>query len=274
MMNIICAADLSETSFNAIRYAAGFAKAMQASLRIVNIVGHLKNKQAETAIYHSPNSNVQSELLQNICKEINATYNVSCNYVSEASSESLNDIINQNSEEGMILIIGSDGTDNIYKYIFSSPAHRTVKRLHCPVLLIPADYKYQPLKKIVFTWDLSIENQHPFKVLNHLINNYEPELTVLQMTRKRKTGNDEMIQQIRKEISGYLDKKIPVTIERIYLNGSKTFAKRLNYLTRDIKADLLAITIYNRDTTKNIFHGIVTRELCELAWYPILVIHA
>ena len=51
----------------------------------------------------------------------------------------------------------------------------------------------------------------------------------------------------------------------------ETFAGKIDEYMNDSKADLLAITFYDRGALRNIFHGTITKELSKRAGYPLLI---
>ena len=273
MKTILIPTDFSTTANNAIEYGAKLAQKLNAKLEILNIQLLSAANPISSGMVACENIVPTSDVLKKMCNDINQTFNISCNYSIETTSKTLEKAISGKSAENTLIVMGTNGTDDLYQYIFGTNTYHVIKKSKCPVLMIPAGINYKPIKKIVFAWDYGRDNKVSFFQLKDILGIYDAEINFLHISKQKTPIGDDVFRALQGEIHSYLDEKGNITFERIYSEDPETFPARIDDYMDDSKADILAITFYDRGPLKNIFHGTITKELSETARDPLLVLH-
>ena len=96
--------------------------------------------------------------------------------------------------------------------------------------------------------------------MKDLLGIYEPEINFLHISEHKSPISDDVFRALKEGIHSHLGEKENITFERIYSEYPETFAGKTDEYMNDSKADLLAITFYDRGASRNIFHGTITKE--------------
>lgn len=273
MKTILVPTDLSPTANNAIEYAAKLAQQLNAEIEIINIQSLSPIQPLISGIMAKEKVLETSKQLAEVCDDVSRTFNVPCNHSIETTIAPLEKIIGNKSGESNLIVMGTNGVDDVYQYIFGTNTHQVIRKSKCPVLVIPDGVSYGTVKKIVFAWDYKQDSIKSFLQLQDLLGMKEADLIFLHISKHHTSISDDVFRAYREEILSYPGKKDKITFDRIYSEDPDTFANRIDEYMKDSKADLLATTYYDRGALKNIFHGTITKELSELITYPLLVMH-
>jgi len=273
MKKIICPTDFSSTANNTIEYAANLAQIMNAKIELLNIEQLSPAAPITSGIIARENNMSTASTLKNVCREVNRGFNITCYYDIETTSKTLEKAIRENSSEDDIIVMGTNGIDDSYQYIFGTNTYHVIKKSKCPVLMVPEGIKYSPVNKIVFTWDYSKDHKTAFFQLKSLMENFNPQITFLHLSKQRTSFGDDVFLTLKREVHNYLGNPNNVTFERIYTGDSEDFSEAIDDYMDKSKADMLVATYYDRGPLRNIFHGSLIKDLTEIARYPLLVLH-
>ena len=272
MKKIICPTDFSSTANNAIEYAAKLAKKMGAELELYH-VQLIYATDTVSPVIASQNMLVISERLEKMAKEVNKTFNISCNSIVEASDEELEKAITDQALEDTIIVMGTNGADDVFEFIFGTNSYHVIKKSKCPVLLIPEGVQYKEIKKIVFAWDYTKNNKLSFLQVKDFIKVYSPEIVFLHIGQSNSSASIDVFETLKSEMLSYLGDLEKVSFERIYLDTPETYSERIDNYIENSNSDLLAVTFYERGFFGNLFHGSVVKGLTEITSYPLLTLH-
>lgn len=273
MKKIICPTDFSPAANNATEYAAKLAKDINAELQLLNIQELSMVEPIISGIRAGDGVKSAVERLEQISVDIKHTFNISCNYIVDVSDKIIEKAITSHSKEDSLLVMGTNGVDDIYQYFFGTNTYHVIKKAACPVLVIPEGVVYKPIKKSVFAWDYSKANKAAFTQLKSLLGIFTPEVIFLHISRQKSVVSDDVFRALEEDVSSSLGESVNISFDRVYSEDTEIFPDRIDEYMADSKADLLAITFYDRGILKNMFHGMITKKLSEAAIYPLLVLH-
>lgn len=273
MKKIICPTDFSTTANNAIEYASQLAKAINTELEIVNVQLLSPASPVLSGIEASKYAAPASATLKKMCDDINQTFHIPCSYKVEITSDTLDEAIPAESAEDSLIVMGTNGMDDLYQYIFGTNTYHVIKKTKCPVLIIPEGVIYTTIKNITLPWDYKCNSKSVYFQLKNLFGVFNPEITFLHISKQKTPVSDSVFRALKEEVYSCIGKEENVLFARLYSESPKEFANSIDDYMSDNKTDLLAIAYYDRGKLKNIFHGTIVKELSETAQYPLLVSH-
>ena len=153
MKNIIIGTDFSASSTNALALAAQISKKVGATLHIIHaFIPPFVDPNTPVSIInelHTQNMNIFKEQLDKIAQEMEADgVRVSTSLV---FSDVPNGLIEKADEiDADLLIIGKTGENFLIDRLIGSNAVSVVKRAKRPVLMVPKDFKVNPIQHLVY----------------------------------------------------------------------------------------------------------------------------
>lgn len=190
MKKIILPTDFSENAYNAIAYALELFKNETCTFYLLNT--YTPVLYDSEYMYYTPTMSIDEVYKNNsikglsrLAKRISKEYNNPKHEFKKISAFNfLTDEINEQVEEKGIdmVIMGTQGATGAKEILFGSQTIHTIKKAKCPVLAIPSEYEFIPLKNMLLPSDLSIgfkENQ--LKLLRALAVENKVDLHILHI---------------------------------------------------------------------------------------------
>ena len=273
---IVCPTDFSDASINAIEYASKLAQVFEAELLFVNVQRIMQVVAAVSlgeGIGSSAKENalLASKRLSEISAEANKMFNISTNYEVDITTKSLVQMLSSNEADKTLIVMGTNGVDDMFQYFFGTDTYQVIKKTNCPVLVVPENATFGSIGKIVFAWDYSTKSKFSFSLLNDFMKAFDPQFVFLHVSRNHTEISKDVFKALSDEIVTVLGENKKVEFKQLF---SDKIPDSINSYMSKSKADMLAITFYDRGLIGNVFHGNVAKELSETANYPILVLHA
>ncbi|MCX6296535.1 MAG: universal stress protein [Bacteroidetes bacterium] len=273
---IICPTDFSKSANNASEYAAHLAKEIGADLLYVNVqqiipVAAAVSLAEGIGADERENFKMAGKKLKEICKETTETFKIKTDFEVDISTQSMTKIISTFGAENTLIVMGTNGADDMYQYFFGTNTFHVISKTSLPVLVIPENAIYKSIKKIVFAWDYNTKNTFSFSLLNNFVKDFNPEFIFLHVSKHHTEISEDVFRSLRSEVTNVLGKINNVEFEQIF---SDNIPGSINDYMKSSEANILSITFYNRGILRNMFHGTVAKELSETSHYPILVLHA
>lgn len=273
MKKIICPTDFTSTGNNAIEYSAKLAQKINAELELLNI--HLLSPldPMVTLMNTEENVSLKTKTLIKTCEEITNIYNVTCSSNVETTNKSMETSVGTEALENNLIVMGTNGTGDIYQYFFGTNTYHVIKKSKCPVLMIPEGVVYGDLKKIVFAWDYTKNNEASFIQLKNLVKIYNSEIIFVHVSDLKTKIGDDLFIDLKDKVLEHFGNEAKISFDQIYLKDDETITEKIDSYTIKVNADLLAVTYYDRGTFLNLFHGAIIKDFSEIAEYPLLVLH-
>ena len=273
---IICPVDFSTASLNALEYAAKLAQVFNSELMLIN-VQRISMPAAAVSMGEGIGAHVHedallaSERLKDMAVETNKMFNISTHYEVEITATAMEKTFALAGEKNVMIVMGTNGIDDVDQYIFGTNTYNVIKKTNCPVFIVPENVTFSRMKKIIFAWDYTHKNKFSFSLLNEFMNEFNPQFVFLHVSKRPSEIGKDIFNALRDEIIEVLGNTTNVEFEQIY---SDDVPESINRYMRKSKADMLSITFYNRGLIPDLFHGTVAKDLSAVADYPILVLHA
>lgn len=268
MSKILCPVDFSDSSLNAIEYAANFAGQVGAELVLL----HTEPKYRAVLKEGDDTRGVVGEVegkLNTMANEVTDQYGIACSYRFDFANL-LDDIkeITSGSEYGMI-VMGTDGISNVREYHLGSNTAQVAMNTRCSLLSVPDTMSYEKPKHVVFAVDGPGEGHE--KILNVIAfaRSFEADVTILHVDGPNEANVVD--DDFRQTLLGKLNSPDWLRFEE--LKATHIANKIMEYVNGN-KGSMLVVTTRDLADNQGPFHDSVTRELVEVADFPVLVFHA
>jgi nucleotide-binding universal stress UspA family protein len=210
MKTLLVATDFSNTSLNAVNYAADMAAAVNAKLQILHVmqvpvVTDIPEyiPELEDEMYEQRTHKLQL-LKQKLQKRTAGRVAVVCNIMEGGTNSIIKEVAED--KEPLAVILGSKGAGNLQNIVFGSVALHAAKHVQFPVLLIPEKAKFKSVSAIAFATDLVFENPAQLiKDLRRWLNMFNARLDVVYVddTGNFKSEKEKQFASLKKHLSRY-----------------------------------------------------------------------
>ncbi len=262
MRKVLVPTDFSSVSKNALLYGLNLYKDSGTSFDIVHI-------------YHPSFDPVQPEILEpslgletvkresmkgliESVKEIADRYNVTLNSKIEIgfTVEKLIEL----SKDYDIIIMGSTGSNNFLNKIFGGISSDVAAKAECPVLLIPAKVKYEPIKNIIYACDFDGVDERILQKVVSFAKRYDASIRFVHIQNKDK--------KFQFTLSADLDVNYSVSIVE-----ADSVREGISKYIKEEKANMVIMATKHRSFWEKIIHKSHTIEFALTTDVPLLVYH-
>lgn len=268
--SILCPVDFSATADHAVATAAKLAQKCGAQLDLFNIHSVRDMNPSELLWGSSLKVAATTNQLEALALEISRVYKISCYGNVRTSNHSLPQVISDVGSDYDLIVMGTNGADNVYDTFFGTNSYQVAKESTVPVLLLPPNYEYESLSSMVFAMDYFHELATPPVQLIKWADLLGTRITVLQiMTEEYLHRHDEKLNSDQQIIKQVLDKK--------HQNFKTIYSDRpIEGITDFISAhacDVLALCFRHHSLMQKLFHKNVVKNLCAITPCPLFIFH-
>jgi nucleotide-binding universal stress UspA family protein len=275
MKKILCLTDFSENASNGILYADELAKKFSSTLIFMHTYEPHK-EWLEEDMYHpsgitytdTDSRNKLYKLCMSFIKE-NKYSPVTYEFiVKEGSlSNNLNKTIKENNID--LVVFSVEGELQPPDTYYGNLTSEIVQTTACPVLAIPTGYKYNPIQKIVYAFDIEKENTIEKKVID-FTRLFEARLNILSYSE------EEGENQVERLYSKFSLLKAKANYDKIDFDLKKAndIITSLNQFIVDRNADLLIIENHKRKLYERLTQRSFSKQFVFFAKKPVLIIRS
>lgn len=171
--------------------------------------------------------------------------------------------------EADLIIMGSKGHSNFEEILIGSNTEKVVRSSKIPVIVVKMDNKRFSLKNLVFASGFRKENEkEAFKKFLAFAKSFNSKIHLLRVNTP---SNFEITQKATEKIQAFVeDCVLPKHTINIYNDVS--IKKGIISFSREINADLIALSTHGRSGLSHLFSASVTKDLSKDALKPMLTI--
>ncbi|MEC4113674.1 universal stress protein [Myroides pelagicus] len=278
MKKILFPTDYSETANNAFKYALQLANQKNANLYVLHVYdppvisGHISPKLVDGVSKRSAFQNLEE--LQTHTPELNqirTELNLEHVEVFYKVEEGLliPEIINAIEELHIdFIVMGTEGTNaNFAKRILGSNTLNTISKVKVPVLSVPKEAQYRPVKNIVFTTMLNLEEQETLDRIIEGAINFDYHVKCVHIKRNDCEDCDKVYEEWKER---YKDK--PITFHII--NAENIEQTIMDFIDSKKPIDIVATIQRNKSFFESILQKSTTQHLAKHLKIPFLVYKA
>ena len=274
MKKFLVPTDFSSTSRNALHYALQLAKELQAEA--IEIVHVFLPETAGEADFIPPVAQLmdsRKEMLQTFVKESLKGYEpLPCPITHEVMVGFPGDELTQASEDYDIIVMGTTGQSGILEKLFGSVSSSVSQRAHCPVLLVPHDASFQPIRHIVYASNYESADKDmvdklaafnaPFKAHVHFVHVKRDKDIPIGFTQAR--------EEIFRELFKTGEPAFAFDMAEV---ENDDIVEGLSQYAEELKADLAVMVTRHRSIWQSILHHSQTKRMALATHIPLMVLH-
>lgn len=272
---IICPIDFTDSDHNASKYAAMLAQVINAELILFNVqqihfetavsLGEgIGSRQRESSLW-------ASNKLKQMSVEINKLYNIPTTYEVDITTKSLSKTIASAVTQNSMIVMGTNGPDNLKQFFFGTNTYNTSTESECPLLIVPEDLSFEKYKNILFPiiYDkidrIALEQFYEFAIF------FDAQITFLYLTQENTDDSTKIFIGIKKEIETFLNGKLKHIVNIIFTDN---IDDTLDDYILEKKIDLLVMEEGHRNILEKVFRKkSLLASISAIAPCPILVVH-
>lgn len=271
MKKLLCPTDFSDTADKSVAYAAKLAQQYGWHLDLFNVQSLADRTPDEAILGEQMNAQLAHDRLEELSREISRVFRISCNSKVSTTLGSLSSVIEREAGSYDLVVMGTNGPDNIYQFLFGSQSYRVARHTRTPVLIVPDSVGFSEVRKTAFAFDYWRNNDLPFNQLTTLMQPMNASVVVLEILEPSisRKAEDELKadQQILTDRYG---KDLQLTFDT--LHTSKVPESLHRYVT-DHGLDWLVLCSQHQSLLEHLFHKSLIKEMSKLATYPLLIVH-
>lgn len=272
MKNILVPIDFSKASLNAAKYAVSFAEALSANLHLLNVVpapvviddSILASVLITQAELSENNHRLMKEEVDSLSKKANVE-------IKSIVAEGLpSDVITEVAKElkAELIIMGMKGKGKSNS-VFGSTATAVIRKSGFPVLVIPENGDYQPIRNITFASDFDPDvESDSYDLLIKLAQKLNIPVYVLNVQKKNcALGAERTIGKMKTSLAfSSLHPEFHSVYDRNVEEGIHMFIKKN-------PTDVLAMVAHPHNLFERMFGTVHTKEMSYQTKIPLLILN-
>lgn len=275
MKTILYATDYSDNSVAALKYAHKMREQMETRLVIVHVFEYptvLGMEGLDEPFPHLEKDayKLHRTKLEKFCTEHMGNAwevpNIQLETVEDKSV--LNGIIATADEwHAYLIVVGVKGESGLREVIMGSTTKHLIEKAPCPILAIPSDANYMPIKTIVYGTDFENEDIYAIRKLAEMAKQFDAEIKVIHITTVKDLARANQMEGFK----NLLQQKVEYErIEFVHLVSENIFDSLRNYL-RDVDADLaVLLERKKKGIFKKLFHLDLVKKMETYGNIPLL----
>ncbi|MBO3116071.1 universal stress protein [Winogradskyella sp. DF17] len=263
MKKILVPVDFSDTSKNALLYALDLFEGSQMEITILHIFG-----THSTALMMK---SIDGILIKNAERDLNALIDEirakapSVIFKTKLAKNYAVSTISKLGDSGIydLIIMGTKGVSGMKEVFMGSVAGGVISNTSAPVIVVPLDYKFTPLEKVVFAiGDINISDKSKVEPIREIVKTHGSKLEVLHISEK---GEPDVIDSLKafEDLNPKFSHK----------TGSGDLNQHLNVHINNNDVDLLCLMRTKKDFFDRILSSSVTLKQTFNSTVPLLIVH-
>jgi nucleotide-binding universal stress UspA family protein len=274
---IICPIDFSDASKNALEYAAKISQSLNGELLLINVERIMPVADAVSlgegiGADVKENAPLALRKLQAISIETNKAFNIPTNYEVEVTTNSLAKTLTPLGEKSSMIVMGTNGADDLSQFFFGTNTYNVIKKAECPVLLVPENYPFRAYKNILYAFTDEEKGQLAMTQFHEFAKHFDSKITFLHVSKNDTEISRDAFSATKQEVEKHFDKSNNIDYKRAFSNDA---ANAIDDYMKENPVDLLVMAARHRNIFESIFKKYpLLEELSIIASYPILVLHS
>ena len=260
MNTVIVPVDFSPTSLHAANYAAQLLTGHQ-GVNLILYHSYSKPDEAEEALKNL--EDLKAQLLKNNAVTIEVLAHEEDDFVDGLERAARHRVAN-------LVIMGIRGKSILAQVIFGSNTLKMVETKVCPVLIVPENAPFIPLKNVMLTSDLKdTVNSTPSVPIKDFLDVFNPQLHIVNVDKDHFISLTEEYENEKKALYQlFADYKPEFYFMRLY-----DVDEAINLFAESRNIDMIIVVQKNNSFIENLLTPSRTKTLSYQSKVPILVMH-
>lgn len=276
MIKILLPTDFSKASLNAIEYALNFASGSNAKFIFFHSFVPFNSALSGTPEHNRKEiSRVEQDLkirIEKLMFKMNEKFpDVAIETCIDKGAETQQIISFSKKNKIDLIIMGTTGASGLKELIIGSVTVAIIAKSECPVLAVPAKYKYKTIKKILMPTNYALHDLIALKFLFQFLVTKNAAIHFLHIHPKGKPSlkDIELMEAFKKTINSLFKKKN----KEFSLHQGNDAEQCISTLVKKEKIDITVMTTIKRKSLINrIFHSSLTKKMACHTLIPLLAI--
>jgi nucleotide-binding universal stress UspA family protein len=268
-MKLLCPIDFSDAAFNGLEYAAHLAKALSAKLTIIYV--RLSIWPEALPLEHEANESLDdiATRLQKIKDETHKEFGILCDHHVEITTSTFQEAIAARAKDYDLIIMGTNGSNNYYQYIFGSSTYQVIEKTKCPVLIVPQGYIFRAIRNIVYAYDPSTNPIFLIDQLKKLVIPIRASVRILHISEDKASAETEhKLEALREAVRARALRNNEWIFDCTY---SKDVSWAIDQYMKNHNADILALSFHHRTLKEKFFNENVIKQITMILEYPAMI---
>ncbi len=265
MKTILVPTDFSATSRTAFEYAKHLAAKLGAKIKVVHV--HDATGDLSISVFEKTEGDPADTAMKEFTSDSDNLF-----YETEIlRGDVVNEIVKMTKRESEELIVmGSTGLQDFLSKIVGTVSLDVMNKAHAPVIIVPRDTVYKPIKRILFATSPESADS---KVLREAINFaqvFKAQIHFVNIAKKEKKEKEDVLKKVLNELMDKMEVKEP--FELVSLDGENV-VKELKEYAENNDIDLLMFVNKHRNFFQALIHKSITQQIALTYEKPIMVMH-
>lgn len=266
---ILCPIDFSESSEYGLDYAAHVAKIFFADIRLVYVRTSIWPEAIQLEHAAAESAQDISDRLAAFSKTTSDEFGVNCSHRFINTTNTLEETIADQAKECDLIVMGTNGADNNYKYLFGNNTFHVIEKTKCPILIIPKGYLFKSIRTLVYAYH---PETNPIFLIDQLKTIVEPvniAIKVVHVSEESPSAKTKLkLKILRDAVMARKMKDKEWSFDSLY---SHDVAFALDQYIKHHEVDVLALSFHHRALREKLFTQDVVKQITMVAEYPVLV---
>lgn len=260
MNTVIVPVDFSDDSIYAARYAA---QLLGGQYGITMILYHSYGKASEAA--------EATENLENLKLELGKDHIVKIEILAHEESDFVDGLEKAaRHRRADLIIMGITGKSAIAQVFFGSNTLKMAERRVCPLLIVPNEASFSPIKNVMLTSDFkSTLNTTPSVPIKNFLDAFKPKLHIVNVDKDHYISLTENYENEKQELKKMFADYHP----EFYFMRLYDVDEAINLFAESRHIDLIIVIQKNRSFTEKLLNVGRVKTLSYHSKVPILVMH-
>ena len=165
-----------------------------------------------------------------------------------------------------LIVMGSKGHSQFEEILIGSNTEKVVRTSTKPVIVVKKDDKKFKIKNIVFASNFKDDTKEVFDTFLDFANQFKSKIHLLKINTP---SNFESSKDAKRKIKNFT-KEYTLPKHSINIYNDTSVEKGILNFSRDINADVIALTTHGRSGLSHLFSASVTKNLSKNALKPML----
>jgi len=265
---INCPFDFTRTGRVGLNYAGMLAAALGARLTIFYVEPSMWT--VELQLYEDRNESIKGirRLLKLEAERMEEKFGIESNYAIDLETDSIEVAVGSMSTDYDLIVMGTNGADDLYQHVFGVNTHHVLGLTRCPVLMIPRGYELNIPKEMVYAFDAETDPGFLKNQLERLASPLKANVGTLCVVRDNIAEAEQKIQLLGEMLGVGEDKEFNWDFEPTY---SDEAVSSVDQYMKESGTNILALSYHHRALFDKLFKENVDKKVSRIADYPVLV---
>ncbi len=260
MNTVIVPVDFSETSLHAAKYAA---QLLTGHYGVTMVLYHSYSKASEAVKATENLESLKAELMKDHIVKMEVLAFEDNDFVDGLEKTARH-------RRADLIIMGITGKSAIAQVLFGSNTLKMAERKVCPVLIVPQEASFTPIKNVMLTSDFkSTIDTTPSVPIKDFLDVFKPQLHVVNVDKDHYISLTENYEKEKQELKQMFAEYKP----EFYFMRLYDVDEAINLFAESRNIDLIIVVQKNRSFIDKLLTGSRTKTLSYHSKIPIMVMH-